>query len=45
MSVNVAGRGDIPPFIKYFFADGSILYKEENILSRILVWWLMERAK
>jgi hypothetical protein len=29
--IKVAALGERPPFSKYFFAEGSMLYKDENI--------------
>jgi hypothetical protein len=31
IKVNVAALADSPPFSRYFFAEGSILYNDEKI--------------
>lgn len=33
MRVNVAALAESPPFSRYLFADGSILYNEEKIIT------------
>jgi hypothetical protein len=35
VSVKVAALADMPPFSKYFFAEGSMLYNDEKIWTTV----------